>query len=128
MKDAIGHYKWVLADRERVLGQQHLDTVAARGNLAAAYHAAGRMASALQLYEETVAGDDHVLGPDHPDTLTCCLSLATAYYTVGRLTDAQSLLRETLARCERVLPPGDRLTQVVRESLTNVAGASGRPG
>lgn len=86
------------------------------------------MASALQLYEETVAGYDHVLGPDHPDTLTCCLSLATAYYTVGRLTDAQSLLRETLARCERVLPPGDRLTQVVWESLTNVAGASGRPG
>jgi hypothetical protein len=86
------------------------------------------MASALQLYEQTVAGYDHALGPDHPDTLARCLSLATAYYAVGRLTDAQSLLRETLARCERVLPPGDRLTQVVRESLTNVAGASGQPG
>ncbi len=128
LKDAIGHYKRVLADRERVLGPEHLDTIAARGNLAAAYHAAGRMASALQLHEQTVAGYDHVLGPDHPDTLARCLSLATAYYTVGRLTDAQSLLRETLARCERVLPPGDRLTQVVRESLTNVAGASGQPG
>lgn len=128
LKDAIGHYKRVLADRERVLGPEHLDTIAARGNLAAAYHAAGRMASALQLYEQTVAGYDHVLGPDHPETLARCLSLATAYYTVGRLTDAQSLLRETVARCERVLPPGDRLTQVVRESLTNVAGASGQPG
>ena len=128
LKDAIGHYKRVLADRERVLGPEHLDTIAARGTLAAAYHAAGRMASALQLHEQTVAGYDHVLGPDHPDTLARCLSLATAYYTVGRLTDAQSLLRETLARCERVLPPGDRLTQVVRESLTNVAGASGQPG
>jgi tetratricopeptide (TPR) repeat protein len=128
VKDAISHYKRVLADRERVLGPDHLDTVAARGNLGAAYHAAGRMASALQLYEQTVAGYDHTLGPDHPDTLARCLNLATAYYTVGRLTDAQSLLRETLARCERVLPPGDPLTQVVRESLTNVAGASGQPG
>ena len=36
--------------------------------------------------------------------------------------------QQTLARCERVLPPGDRLTQVIRESLTNVAGASGQPG
>jgi tetratricopeptide (TPR) repeat protein len=128
VKDAISHYKRVLADRERVLGPDHLDTIAARGNLAAAYRAAGRMASALQLYEQTVAGYDHALGPDHPDTLARCLSLATVYYTVGRLTDAQSLLRETLARCERVLPPSDRLTQVVRESLTNVAGASGQPG
>jgi tetratricopeptide (TPR) repeat protein len=128
VKDAISHYKRVLADRERVLGPDHLDTIAARGNLGSAYHAAGRMASALQLYEQTVAGYDHALGPDHPDTLARCLSLATAYYTVGRLTDAQSLLRETLARCQRVLPPGDRLTQVVRESLTNVAGASGQPG
>ncbi len=128
VKDAISHYKRVLADRERVLGPDHLDTISARGNLGAAYHAAGRMASALQLYEQTVAGYDHALGPDHPDTLARCLSLATAYYAVGRLTDAQSLLRETLARCERVLPPGDRLTQVVRESLTNVAGGSGQPG
>jgi len=128
VKDAISHYKRVLADRERVLGPDHLDTIAARGNLGSAYHAAGRMASALQLYEQTVASYDHALGPDHPDTLARCLSLATAYYTVGRLTDAQSLLRETLARCERVLPPGDRMTQVVRESLTNVAGASGQPG
>jgi tetratricopeptide (TPR) repeat protein len=126
VKDAVSHYKRVLADREKILGREHLDTIAARGNLAAAYHAAGRMASALQLYEETVAGYDHVLGPDHPDTLTRCLNLATAYYTVGRLTDAQSLLRETLARCERVLPPGDRLTQVARESLTNVAAATGQ--
>ena len=127
VKDAISHYKRVLSDRERVLGPDHLDTIAARGNLGAAYHAAGRMASAVQLYEQTVASYDMVLGPDHPDTLTRCLSLATAYYSVGRLTDAQTLLRETLARCERVLPPGDRLTQVVRESLTNVAGASGQP-
>ena len=127
VKDAISHYKRVLADRERVLGPDHLDTIAARGNLGSAYHTAGRMASALQLYEQTVAGYDHALGPDHPDTLARCLSLATAYYTVGRLTDAQSLLRETLARCERVLPPGDQMTQVVRESLTNVAGASGQP-
>ncbi|HTT51890.1 MAG TPA: tetratricopeptide repeat protein [Streptosporangiaceae bacterium] len=127
VKDAISHYKRVLSDRERVLGRDHLDTIAGRGKLGAGYYSAGRMASAVQLYEQTVAGYGQVLGPDHPDTLARCLSLATAYYAVGRLTDAQSLLRETLARCDRALPPGDQLTQVVRDSLTNVASASGQP-
>ena len=53
VKDALSQYKRVLADRERVLGRDHLDTIAARGNLGSAYHAAGRMASAVRLYEET---------------------------------------------------------------------------
>jgi hypothetical protein len=81
------------------------------------------MASALQLHEETCAGYERVLGPDHPDTLARRASLAHVYYGVGRISDATTLLRDTLARCERTLPPGDPLTQTVRESLTNIAGA-----
>jgi hypothetical protein len=90
--------------------------------------AARQFSEAITVLGGMVTGYQRLGGPDHPDTLARCLSLATAYYAVGRLTDAQSLLRETLARCERVLPPSDRLTQVVRESLTNVAAASGQPG
>ena len=124
LKDAISHYKKVLADRERVLGQDDPDTIAARGNLGSAYHSAGKMASAVQLYEQTCDSCQRVLGPDHPDTLARCANLASAYYSVGRLTDALTLLRDTVARCDRILPPGDPLTVAVRESLTNLAGAS----
>ena len=129
VKDAIDQYKWVLADRERVLGQQHLDTIAARGNLAAAYHAAGRMASALQLYEQTWTGYDRVLGrrsPGHPDPLR----EPGPRLLHGGPADrrAEPAARHLARAASGCLPPGDRLTQVVRESLTNVAGASGRPG
>ena len=111
IKDAINQYKRALADRERVFGPDHLDTMRARGNLAAAYHSAGRMASAMQLYEQTCADYERVLGADHPDTLARRANLAHAYYSVGRLSDATTLLRDTVARCERTLPPGDPFTR-----------------
>ena len=93
-----------------------------RGSLAAAYHSAGKMATALQLYEQACEGYERVLGADHPETLDRRANLAYAYYAVGRLTDATTMLRDTVERCERVLPPGDPLTRSVRESLTNIAG------
>src|SRR5262249_32279405 len=84
------------------------------------YHSAGRMASAVQLFEESSAGYVHVLGADHPDTLASRVNLAHTYYAVGRLTDGLEVLRDAAARCERVLPPGDPLTRPVREGLANI--------
>ena len=46
----------LLADRERVLGPDHPDTLASRNDLAAAYRAAGRAAEAIPLHERTLAG------------------------------------------------------------------------
>ena len=42
-------HKKLLADREKVLGPDHLDTIATRGSLGSAYHSAGNMASAVHL-------------------------------------------------------------------------------
>jgi Tetratricopeptide repeat len=93
--------------------------------MGSAYHAAGRMASAVRLYELTRAEYTRVLGADHPDTLATCMNLAHTYYGVGRLTDAVKLLQETVERCELSLPPSDPLTVAARNSLTNVSGTGG---
>ncbi|MBO0787880.1 MAG: tetratricopeptide repeat protein, partial [Actinobacteria bacterium] len=92
----------------------------ARGNLASAYHSAGRMATALELYERSRADCQRVLGPYHPDTLAAQANLAHAWYALGRGDEALALLQATLADCERVLPAGDPLTSAVRESLAAV--------
>ena len=47
-----------------------MDTMTARGNLANAYHSAGRLKDALPLYEQTLAACERVLGPTHQSTLT----------------------------------------------------------
>ena len=59
----------LLADRERMLGADHPDTLQTRNNLANAYQAAGRTAEAITLHEQTLADRERVLGADHPDTL-----------------------------------------------------------
>jgi Tetratricopeptide repeat len=91
--------------------------VTTRGNLAAAYHSAGRLTSAIPLYERTVADCERVLGPHHEDTLTSRCNLAHAYYTARRQAEAVAVFERTLADCERVLAPDHPLTKTVRESL-----------
>ena len=59
-----------LADRERVLGAGHPDTLTSRNNLAYAYESAGRLEEAIPLYERTLADRERVLDAGHPDTLT----------------------------------------------------------
>ncbi len=61
-------YERTLADRERVLGDDHPDTLNSRNNLATAYRAAGRTAEAIPLLEQTLADYERVLGDSHPRT------------------------------------------------------------
>jgi hypothetical protein len=65
---ALPLYERTLADCERILGPGHPDTLASRGNLAHAYHTAGRLTEALTVFERTLADCERVLGPGHPLT------------------------------------------------------------
>jgi hypothetical protein len=105
-----------------LLGPDHPDTLQVRGSLAAANFSAGRMGTALQLYEETCAGYERTIGANHASTLACRAELARGYYTTGRLGDAIALLNDIIARGEQTLPPGDPLMRLMRESLTNITG------
>ena len=67
---ALPLYERTLADCERVHGADHPDTLASMGNLAHAYHTAGRLAEALSVFERTLAECERVLGPGHPLTET----------------------------------------------------------
>ncbi|MFB9236245.1 tetratricopeptide repeat protein, partial [Plantactinospora siamensis] len=60
--EAIPLYEATLVARERVLGEEHPDTLASRNNLAAAYQAAGRLGEAIPLYEATLVACERVLG------------------------------------------------------------------
>jgi Tetratricopeptide repeat len=68
-EEAIDAGTSTLADREQMLGTDHLDTLASRDSLADAYREAGRPSAAIPLYERTLADRERLLGTDHPDTL-----------------------------------------------------------
>jgi hypothetical protein len=63
-------------DRLRVLGPDHPDTLAIRGNLARWRGEAGDPAGAAAAFENLLADYLRVLGPDHPDTGTIRHNLA----------------------------------------------------
>ena len=98
-------YEQVLADRERVLGPDHPDTLTSRNNLAVAYRAAGRTGEAITLDEQVLAARERVLAPDHPETLQSRSNLAAAYRAAGRTGEAITLDEQVLAARERVLGP-----------------------
>ncbi|MGW4791889.1 tetratricopeptide repeat protein, partial [Nonomuraea sp. NPDC004297] len=76
---AIPLFEQTLADRERVLGADHPDTLTSRSNLASAYQTAGNLGRAIHLHEQVLADQERVLGPDHPDAFASRNNLAIAY-------------------------------------------------
>ena len=127
-EDSIELYEQVLADRVRVLGPDHPDTLTTRNNLAGAYYFAGRFGEAIELLGRVLADRVRVLGPDHPDTLTTRNNLAGAYYFAGRFGEAIELLGRVLAERERVLGPDHPDTLTTRNNLAFAYHSAGRFG
>ena len=110
----------MVADRERTLGPDHLDTTRARYRLGAAYQRTGKTVAAERVYEQARAGFEQVLGPRHPDALRSRAELALVYHRLGRYGDARALLRDTVGRLENLLPPHDPLISELREILADI--------
>ena len=127
-EDSIEFYEQVLADRVRVLGPDHPDTLTVRNNLAGAYKSAGRLAEAVELFERVLADRVRVLGPDHPDTLAARNNLAGAYKSAGRLAEAVELFERVLAERERVLGSDHPDTLTTRNNLAGAYYFAGRFG
>ena len=101
--DAIAILEPLLADLERILGAEHPDTLASRGNLANAYQAAGRTDDAIAILEPLLADLERILGAEHPDTLASRGNLANAYQAAGR-TDGRDRDLRAAARRPRADP------------------------
>ncbi|MFF5881235.1 tetratricopeptide repeat protein [Streptomyces californicus] len=107
----------VLAERERVLGPDHPQTLHSRFTLAAALRGLGEHRQAADLLREVLADHERVRGPDHPNTLATRNNLANALSELGESRQAADLLREVLADRERVLGPDHPNTLSSRNNL-----------
>jgi hypothetical protein len=88
---------------QRALGEEHSDTLSARGNLAASYWQAGRTDEAVALLEQVVADRVRLLGEEHPDTLTARANLAASYWQAGRTDEAIGIEEQVVAARVRLL-------------------------
>ncbi|WP_369147404.1 tetratricopeptide repeat protein [Streptomyces sp. R44] len=118
----------VLAARERLLGPEHPETLAARADLGSFLRQAGRIVEAIALQERVVDECERVLGPDHPDTLTARAALGYSFYEMGRTDEAIALEEQVVVDRERVLGPDDPGTLTARSDLAFSYGRAGRTG
>ena len=124
--DAETIYRELLADRLRVQGQDHIDTLGTRHDLAAALGVQGRYGDAEQLYRELLIDDDRLRGPEHRETLAARSSLARMIGLQGRYAEAEELGRQVLEAQRRVLGPDHPDCLASRQNLARMAGMAGR--
>ena len=124
--DAESIYRELLADRLRVQGGSHIDTLATRHDLAAALGVQGRYAEAEELYRQLLAGDYRLRGQDHRETLAARSDLARVIGLQGRYGEAEELCRQVLDVQRRVLGPDHPDCLASRQNLARLAGKAGR--
>ncbi|MER7582218.1 protein kinase [Kitasatospora sp. NPDC097691] len=116
----------VAADRARVLGADHPDTVNARHNHAYNLGEAGWLQEAAGLLEGVAADRARLLGRDHPHTLTARHNHAYYLGEAGRRVEAAALLEAVAADRERVLGRDHPHTLAARHNHAYNLGEAGR--
>jgi tetratricopeptide (TPR) repeat protein len=124
--EATTVYREVLELRERILGRDHPDTLAAMNNLAAVLQDQGDLSAAQSLHEQTYVSCQRVLGPDHPSTLATMNNLAAVLQDLGRHDEAQEMYVNVLRARERVLGPAHPSTLATMNNLAAVLQDLGR--
>jgi CRP-like cAMP-binding protein/tetratricopeptide (TPR) repeat protein len=124
--EAESIYRDLLADRVRVQGDSHLDTLATRHDLAAALGVQGRYTEAEQLYRQLLGDDYRLRGPEHRETLAARHNLARMIGLQGRFAEAEELSRQVLDSQRRVLGPDHPDCLASRQALARLAVQAGR--
>jgi Tetratricopeptide repeat len=112
----------VLDARERAVGPEHPDTLAARHELGRRSGQAGDRAAARDLFAVLLPVDVRVLGPEHPDTLSTRHELAYWTGQAGDRAAARDLFAALLPVRERILGPEDPDTLETRVNLARWTG------
>jgi len=119
-------YRKTLEIRDRVLGEEHPETLSTMGNLALLYWQQGRLDQAEQLGLKTLEIHKRILGEEHPDTMKSRNNLALVYTDQARYDKAEQLCLETLQICKRVLGGEHPDTLSCTNNLADVYSVQGR--
>jgi tetratricopeptide (TPR) repeat protein len=92
-----------MRDRQRVLGDEHPDTMISKANLASTYSDQGRWDEAEKLKLEVLETSKRLLGDEHPSTLTRKANLAHTMQALGQNALALCMMRQSAEASLRVL-------------------------
>ena len=122
---ASNYWRQLREAAERYLGPDHLDTLAARNNVADMHGKSGDRAGAVAELELLLADRQRIQGPYHPDTLATRSMIATWREAIGDRERALADLELLLADQHRVLGPDHASTLTTRGRIASMRGESG---
>jgi eukaryotic-like serine/threonine-protein kinase len=115
--EAEQHYRRAVDLRERALGKEHPDTLAANNNLGNLYREEGKYAEAEPVLASVLAIRQRVLGADHPDTLVTMANLGIVLHEQGKYAEAEPLLTKVLETERRTRGEEDQETIISMMNL-----------
>ena len=118
--------KNVVTFRREKLGEQHLDTLTAKNELANVYLAQARRKEAEELYHQVLEGRQSQLGNEHPKTLEAMSNLATVWRDQGRWKEAENLNDQVLEIALRVHRERHPNTLKMMNNQANLYAMQGR--
>jgi tetratricopeptide (TPR) repeat protein len=125
-RDAEPIFRQVLTERERLLGPEHPDTLAARHRLASSLDDQGRYPEAESEYRAVLTLEEKVLGSEHPTTLGTRNNLGNLLYEQGKYADAEKVYRDVLKLKEKVLGIDDPSTFKTKGNLASALDEEGK--
>lgn len=120
-------HRAVAAERERVLGPDHADTLASRYEAGFSLSRTGHPADALREFDRVADVRERALGPDHPETLAARQETAYVLGRLGRHFEAHQVYAAVLASRERSMGPDHPDTLRCRHNLAFNLSRLGRP-
>jgi len=117
-KKAERMHQQALELRQKVLGQEHQDTLTSMNDLALVLWYQGKYEEAEQMHRQALELREKVLGQKHQSTLTSMNNLALVLRDQGKYEEAEQMHQQVLELKEKVLGQGhpDTLT-----SMNNLA-------
>ena len=126
LADAGPHLRAALDIRQRALGDEHPDTLAARVDWSTWLLAQSATADAEPFLSEALATARRVLGPDHATTLNLETNWGYLLHEKGALAEAEQADRAVLERLRHVSGPEHADTLRVMNNLSTVLQDLGR--
>jgi tetratricopeptide (TPR) repeat protein len=123
---AMVYWQSMATATTRRLGPLHVDSQAAKEQLAVAYEAAGRLGDAIAMFAGALGDRERSQGPEHPDTIAARGRLAHAYASAGLPGEAVALYEHMVADSTRQLGLGHPITLSARAGLADAYAEAGR--
>jgi len=122
---ALGWYQRALDGSERVLGNDHPDTLGTVNSIANVFQLQGDYDKALVWYQRTLDGRERALRKDHPDTVSTVHNTANLFQSEGDHDKALVWHQWALDGFERALGKDHPNTLRTVSNIANVFGSQG---